>query len=58
MEDLERGFVVANAMVTLGSEGECLLRVMNPGKDPLTIQPCRVGRVSLVSSVQTAHPLV
>ena len=58
MEDLERGFVVANAVVTLGSGGECLLRVMNPGKDPLIIQPCRVGRVSLVSSVQTAHPLV
>ena len=58
MEDLEKGFVVANAVVTLGAEGKCLLRVMNPGKYPLTIQPCNMGRVSLVSSVQTVHPLV
>ena len=58
MEDLERGFVLANSMVTVGEGGKCLLRIMNPGMDTLTIQPCQVGKVSLVSKVSIAHPLV
>ena len=53
MEDLEKGIVVANAIVTLGEQGRCLLRVMNPHMDPLTIQPStEVGLISLVSEVK------
>ena len=59
MEDLEKGIVVANAIVTLGEKGRCLLRVMNPHIDPLTIQPStQVGMVSLVSEVKIPYPLV
>ena len=58
MEDLERGFVVANSVVTIGQEGKCLIRVMNPGRDPLRIQPCEIGRISLVSQISSAHPLL
>lgn len=58
MEDLEKGIVIANAIVSLGEKGECLLRVMNPHIDPLTIQPCtNVGKVSLVSEVKIPYPL-
>ena len=57
MEDLEKGFVVANTVVTLGEGGKCNVRVMNPGKYPLTIQPCKMGRISLASQVQIAYPL-
>ena len=58
IEDLEKGFVVANTIATLGEGGKCIVRVMNPGKYPLMIQPCHMGRVSLVSQVQMAHPLL
>ena len=58
MEDLEHGFVVANTVVTLGEEGKCFVRVMNPGLDSLRIQPCEIGRVSLVSKLSAAHPLL
>ena len=59
MGDLEKGIVVANAIVTLGEQGRCLLRVMNPHLDPLTIQPStEVGLVSLVSEVKIPYPLV
>ena len=58
VEDLERGFVLANSVVALDSGGRCRIRVMNPTQDPLTIQPCNMGRVSLVSEVQAPHPLV
>ena len=58
MEDLEKGIVLANAVVTVGREGECWLRVMNPHLNPLTIQPSTlVGRISLVSEIETPYPL-
>ena len=58
MEDLEKGIVLANAVVSLGEGGRCLLRVMNPHIDPLMIQPkTPVGMVSLVSEVKVPYPL-
>ena len=58
VEDLEKGFVVANSVISLDKEGKGMIRIMNPMENPLTVQPCEVGKVSMVTQVQEPHPLV
>lgn len=58
VEDFNGGIAIANTLVTIGTNGACMVRIMNPHDTPMLLQPgTEIGKLSLVKSVETDHPL-